>query len=203
MVSTQRRSRSSRSDVASRLLMAKIPVSGVAHLMREGCERRFDHHFRLDRGAQGRRGFTATAGRPVFFGRRFFGQPCTSPYARFLPPWFLFDRAWNQNGMAGLGESRSGFLWGTPGNYGDSTRRRMSAGVTPFARNSRRAGGAGRFRQLFARWRRGPADDAGSRAGEVRADFAAGDGRWSTRTGPAPRTTSVTPCRASSIATDR
>ena len=207
MVSTQRRSRSSRSDVARRSLMARIPVSGV----RTSCAKAASAVSTMPGSGDLDCALARLAGgkhrQRVFFDGRLFGGRavrCERDFDAMIP----LSPARFHHAMAGLPESRrSGFshlkLQLRPAAI---TARRPGGGYRPASRPRRgvRASRSPRSTsRVSARHHREPGGGAGRRASASRATVAAAGGRWSTRTGPGPRTTSVTPCSASSIATDK
>ena len=140
MVSTQRRSRSSRSDVARRSLMARIPVSGV----RTSCANAAsaasttpDEAAVL--AARLPRALRATAaGARLFVARRFAGRVvrCERDFGAMIPPTWPAP-AWH-GGTAGATPKEVFPPMLSARNYGKPTTRRMSAGVVPAARSSRK-----------------------------------------------------------------
>ncbi len=155
MVSTQRFSRSSRSDVANRSLMARIPVNGV----RTSCANAASAASTMPGVALLMAGFLTarflTAGLRALPAAtreaRFLGGRClegrVERFERDLAAMIPLSPALRHHATAGLPESpRSavfllpiGLSAIRPPHHGNRpTRRRMSAGLTPEARSSRK-----------------------------------------------------------------
>ena len=206
MVSTQRRSRSSRSDVARRSLMARIPVSGV----RTSCANAASAVSTMPGPAVlAARLRALRAARPEarFFGGRLFGDRvvrCERDFGAMIS----LTLARLHHAMAGLRESRrSGF---SPCDWPVASRcnkaGRPGGGCRPASRQQRgvRANRWPRSTsRVFAPRRRERGGGAGSRAPASRASCCSS--RWTLvdQNRSCPRTTSVTPCSASSITTDK
>ena len=208
MVSAQRRSRSSRSEVASRLLMARMPVSGVRTSWANAASAAStmpgpDTAARLRRGLTGgflAGGFLAGSFLARFFAGRFLVSPVerrTRGFAAMVPcpagPACHVTAARVTGGFAVVTAGKLRQLHPPP------DIRRGCPGRAQFAQT----GGPGRFRELLARRRPSSADDAGRPAAASPSSDCSSRCTLVDQNRSLPRTTSVMPCSASSITTDR
>ena len=203
MVSTQRRSRSSRSEVASRLLIARMPVSGVRTSWAKAASAASTMPAlgarRLARG-RALRALRRAVEMRFFFGGAFWPAALCAVRA-ILPPCSptRAEPAWH----ATAAEVTEGLCGNRPvelrqaDQAADIGRRRARGAQLAQARSP------GSISTASARRHRGSAGDAGRPVAAIPSSACSSRCTLVDQNRSCPRTTSVTPCRASSITTDR